>query len=250
MKSNDRNKEYKKMIHDVAEAVSSNVKSANEYMEEEGIDFDSLISSGMKSIQRIQKTKTNSIELNKQQLYFRRVVLAGEIARKLYAEFTFGHVKFQKLMFLCEKICEYNLQDRYLKQAAGPMDHKFMHSIDKEFKKQNWFDVTREGKYKKFTYHPLSGLSKQEEYYSRYYSMYDDKIQWLLQIFKSTKTDKVELVATLFACWEEALQNNELVSDRLLIAKVYKWSKEKIKFKEAEIIKSIRWMEENDLFPH
>ncbi|MEQ8471504.1 MAG: hypothetical protein RIC35_09970 [Marinoscillum sp.] len=187
--------------------------------------------------------------LDKRQVYFRRVVLAGEIVKHLHAEYTFGHVKFMKLMYLCEKICEYNLEMRYSKQAAGPMDNRFIHSIDKEFKKQKWFEVRQEGPYNKYVYRALPGLSKQREYYSKYYSDYDEKIQWLISIFRSNKTEKVELIATIFACWEELLADNSIINDSIIISKVYKWSKEKKKFSEDKIIEGIRWMENNNLFP-
>lgn len=84
--------------------------------------------------------------LTKKQIYFRRVVLAAEIASKLHDQPTFGHVKFQKLVYLCEQVSSMNLHSSYSKQAAGPYDRKFMHSIDKEFNKQKWFDVKLENK--------------------------------------------------------------------------------------------------------
>ncbi|WKN46437.1 hypothetical protein [Tunicatimonas pelagia] len=188
--------------------------------------------------------------LSKQQIYFRRVVLAGEIVKKLYSENTFGHVKFQKLMYLSEKICQYNLSIRYSKQAAGPMDTRFIHSIDREFKKQNWFDVKQEGPYKKYVYTPLPGLSKQGRYYEKYYAEYDEKIRWLLETFRSSKTDQVELIATIFAGWEELLNEHATISDDAIIEKVYRWSKEKKKFSRDRIIEGIRWMEENNLYPN
>ena len=36
-----------------------------------------------------------------------------------------------------------DLQDRYAKQAAGPFDNKFMHSIEEDFTRQKWFQVNK-----------------------------------------------------------------------------------------------------------
>jgi len=235
--------------YDLAEAVSSSTSSAKEFLIEEGVDYENLIKNGIESIEKLSTKQPKESSLSKKQLYFRRVVLAGEIAKKLHGEQTFGHVKFQKLMFLSEKICKYDLKNRYLKQAAGPMDHRFMHTIDKEFNRQNWFEITREGKYKKFTYSPLSGLHKQQAYYEKYYSTNNEKIQWLIETFQHTKTDTVELVATLFACWEELLAERKSISDGQLIKLVYGWSKEKKKYSESEIQNSISWMKQNNLCP-
>ena len=85
----------------------------------------------------------NQKEEKRKSSYFKRAVLAAEITCQLHAESTFGHVKLQKLMFLCEHASNMNLNDLYLKKAAGPFDNKFMHSIDKELAKQKWFTAKR-----------------------------------------------------------------------------------------------------------
>ncbi|WKK77019.2 hypothetical protein QYS49_07255 [Marivirga salinae] len=240
---------YLKFKHDMAEVVSSSANSAKNFLIEEGLDYDSLINSALSQIKEKTKKVNKNADLSKGQLYFRRVVLAGEIAKQLHGEITFGHVKFQKLMFLSEKICKYNLKHRYLKQAAGPMDNKFMHSIDREFKKQKWFEVKRVGAHNKFVYNPLPGLKKQENFYKSYYSTNHHKIQWLIDSFRSSRTHKVELVATLFACWEDLKDENVIINENTLTNKLYQWSKEKSKYRSEEIQGAIKWMEENNLKP-
>src|SRR5258708_48928 len=54
--------------------------------------------------------------------YFKRLVLAAEIANQLHYELTFGHVKFVKVYLLCDKICAMNLSSSYERYAAGPLD--------------------------------------------------------------------------------------------------------------------------------
>jgi len=183
-------------------------------------------------------------------IYFKRVVLAAEIINQLYNEPTFGHVKFQKIVYLCEQANSMQLDDRYCKQAAGPYDRKFMHSIDSELKKQNWFSVKKEnvGKYEKYVFRPLDGLSKYKDYYNKYFTN-DDNIQLLINLFRKEKTDFVELVATLYSCWAEIIAKNDVFSEELLLKKLYAWSKEKKKFSELEVRNSIKWMRDMNLIP-
>lgn len=182
--------------------------------------------------------------------YFKRVVLAAEIAKNLHNENTFGHVKFQKLMYLCEHACKMQLNDRYSKQAAGPYDCKFMHSIDNELKKQNWFDVKldKSSKFPRFIYIPLDGLQKQAEYFNNYFPD-DGNIKYIIQQFKPCKTDFVELVATLYACILEAKVTNSSEDLSIVIQKFYAWSKEKKKFSEIQIHQAINWMKEKMIYP-
>jgi hypothetical protein len=182
--------------------------------------------------------------------YFKRVVLAAEVAKNFYDENTFGHVKFQKLMYLCEYATNMQLNERYCKQVAGPYDSKFMHSIDKELKRLNWFDVQRDknSKFPRFIYIPLDGLAKQEEYFNNYFP--DDKnIKYIIQLFKYSKTEFVELVATLYACIIEAKASDGSDDLSIIKKKFYEWSKEKKKFSEIQIYQAIVWMKEKMIYP-
>lgn len=240
-------KEFNKIILDSADAVSFNEESSNEFLKEEGIDIDSYIIKGLKSI--TDKKSIKKTELNKSQSYFRRAVLAAKIAHEYHNELTFGVVKFQKLVYLSEQISQMKFAADYRKQAAGPMNHRFIHSIKKEFEKQGWFSVGQEGQYNKWVFTPGTNVLGYKDYYKNYYSDVNSEIQLLIDTFRKWKTDRVELVATLFACWIEAKEENSIISDHLLIKKVYDWHKAKKKFSEEEISNGIRWMEENGLYP-
>jgi hypothetical protein len=184
-------------------------------------------------------------------IYFKRAVLAAEIVNEMQNERTFGRVKFQKLVYLCENVCEMGLNKRYAKFAAGPFDNKFMHSINSEFKKQKWFKVEYrvDGQYKVPVYKKLEKVDKYKEYYSDYFSGTDSLIKKILNIFRKEKTKQVELVATIFACLLELLETNSEIHKDDLIGLVYSWSKEKQKYSKSEIISTYDWMIANDISP-
>lgn len=189
--------------------------------------------------------------LNKSQSYFRRAVLAAKIAHEYHNELAFGVIKFQKLVYLSEQISEMKFTENYRKQAAGPMDHRFIHSIKKEFQKQGWFSVKQEqeGQYQKWVFIPEENVLGYETYYTKYYGEVSDDVQFLIDTFRKWKTDKVELIATLYACWKEAKDEKASINDHLLIQKIYSWHESKKKFSEEEILNSLRWMEENEIYP-
>ncbi len=187
----------------------------------------------------------------KSHLYFKRVVLAAEIANKMYSEPTFGHVKFQKLIFLCENTVSMNINAKYSKQAAGPFDRKFMHTIDKDLKRQKWFQVEKvsENNIQRYKYTPLDNLGKYKQYYESYYKDVNDKIQYVLDLFLKQKTDAVEIVATIYACLIELKQNDSTITEDSLLHIFYSWSEEKKKFNKEQIISSWNWMKEKELIP-
>ena len=179
--------------------------------------------------------------------YFKRIVLAAEITAQLYQEPTFGHVKLQKMMYLCEQFTNMHLPERYAKQAAGPYDRKFMHSIDYQFKRLNWFLVAKKHYTSKYSYEALDNLKNYKKYYNRYFARYDKNIQWLIETFRSEKTDFVELVATLHACIEEALRNKEEISKKFIMNKFYSWAEEKKRFKKEDVGEGLEWMYEEGI---
>ncbi|MBI6117962.1 hypothetical protein [Salegentibacter maritimus] len=244
-------KSKKDQIHELADSVSKNELTAETFLKNEGVDIDAFVKKGLKEIKNLSKTKKpKSKTENKSKLFFKRVVLAAKIADELHGEPTFGHVKFQKLVYLSEQLCSIDTEKRYAKQAAGPYDRRFMHSIDKALKKQNWFEVKREsGKYTRYHYVPLENLEKYNRYYHSYFSNDSQRIDWLIKTFKKSKTNKVELIATLFSCWKEILIGPKEFSEDLLIKTFYDWSKEKRKFDIRDVENGIQWLKNTNLVP-
>jgi len=141
------------------------------------------------------------------------------------------------------------LNDRYCKQAAGPFDRKFMHSVDAEFSKQGWFEVRKDDTFGKFTYTPLPGLGKYKKYYQNYFTADNDSIQNLIDLFRKENTQFVELIVTLFACWDEGIRKKESVTDAFLVENLYKWSKEKEKYQNDAVLRAIKWMKGKGIVP-
>jgi len=205
----------------------------------------------IKTIETVVKKPIKIIGKVKDVSFFKRAVLAAEIASKLHGENTFGHVKFQKLLYLCEQASNLPIDSHYSKQAAGPFDRIFMHVIDKEFEKQKWFQVKQETTKigKRYIYEPLDRSDAYKQYYNRYFSDFNERIQQIIEIFKKSKTDEVEVIATIYACWVELLSKKESITIERINELFYNWSVEKKRFTEDKVAKAFEWMKENELYP-
>jgi len=211
----------------------------------------SLLLEGVDLQKEPSKRTTTLKTSSKSRNYFKRAVLAAEITSQLYNEPTFGHVKLQKLIFLCENMAGLDFNNMYSKQVAGPYDRKFMHSIDLQFQRQKWFQVTTEIKkgYTKCTYIPSVKFNDHQKYYANYFKFNSQKIQYVIDIFRTEKTRFVELIATLLSCWQELIKAKKLVNDQSLVKSLYAWSKEKIKYNENEVLSALTWMREKGFAP-
>lgn len=187
------------------------------------------------------------LEKEKKGKYFKKVVLAAEIAAQLYKEPTFGHVKFVKLLYLAENVCKMSLNTNYGRYAAGPLDPKLLYSIDSEFKKQKWFNVSKsEYGYK---YEPAENIDRYKVYFLNYFKNENEDIQHLIDLLRDKKTDFCEIVATLFHVWSDLKISNALVNNSALISGFYNWDKAKKRFDEEKLVEAIEWMSSNNIYP-
>lgn len=182
-------------------------------------------------------------------IYFKRVVLAAEIVSALHAEPTFGRVKFQKLVYLCEHRAALRVHQRYHKLAAGPFDHKFMHTIEREFEKQKWFrvDKIKTDHFTRSKYIPLPGCDGYKKYYSSYFSHRDPVIQEIIELFRKKNTDFAEISATLFACYQEILDKELIFNEDELLSLFYDWSEQKGRFEKRAVLDNWQWLQDNGL---
>lgn len=242
-------KELNKLNLDAADAYSENPDTAEEYLLSEGVDIEWYIKKGFDDLNL--PFSTSKKQLTKSQSFFHRVVLAARIVDEYHNERTFGSVKFQKVLYLCENSSRMSLTTHYTKQAAGPMDNRFIYKVRNEFEKQGWFRVqkTGSGKLSKVDFIPLENAGGYKKYYERYYSETDEPITHLINIFRRWKTKDVELVATIFSCMNELNKEGSQTSEDNIVKRVYDWHKEKAKYSEDDILCCYRWMEENRITP-
>lgn len=189
------------------------------------------------------------VKMQNRATYFKRVVLAAEIAQQLHQERTFGRVKFQKLVYLCEHVAQMDLLARYSKQAAGPFDNKFMHTIETEFKKNKWFNVEKikEGNFTRTVYKPLENVENYKPYFSSYFGSQVESISKIINLFRSSKTDTAEIAATLYACRIELVNSGQPISFTDILELFYDWSEQKQRF-DSTVVRTVwRWMVEKQL---
>ncbi|RSN98616.1 restriction endonuclease subunit S [Acinetobacter pittii] len=172
--------------------------------------------------------------------------LAAEITFQLHTEPTFGHLKLQKLIYLCQQLKHMDLAADFKQHAAGPYDPVMARYLDKKFKDHEWFsyDPQRDLKYK-----PLSRCNDHRSTFNKYFAKDVTAIYDLIGLFRTSKSDHIEIVATLFACWLRLLENKQSVTEEQLLKDFYAWSEEKNRFSKAEVLNGYKWMKMYSITP-
>lgn len=191
---------------------------------------------------------TQQSQSNTANIHFQRSVLAAEIVSRLHEEPTFGHVKFEKMIFLVEHLCDIDTGSNYQRKAAGPYDNRALRSIDSQLKKQKWFEARRvHGRYK---YVPLEKANEHSKYFTRYFSDKRDSFANIIDTFRTADTERCEIVATLYSAWNDLLQQQTEITDERIIHEVLNnWHESKKRIPEERWQKALEWMRDKGFVP-
>ena len=106
------------------------------------------------------------------------------------------------------------------------------------------YDPKRDLKYK-----PLSKCNDHRSAFNKYFAKDVSEIYDLIGLFRTSKSDHIEIVATLFACWLRLLEKKSSVTEEQLLKDFYAWSKEKKEFSQNEVLNGLKWMKQNSVVP-
>jgi uncharacterized protein YwgA len=171
--------------------------------------------------------------------FYMRILLVGEIVHKLHQSRTLGNLKLQKLIYLCQKRASLNLPLQFLKQEHGPYDPKLARSIHKQLSIKEWFRFNGTKEYK---FEPLSNAGKHREDYDKYFSESKHVIDNVINTFRNERSEGVEIVATLYDCWERLLEQKKEITNSTLFEQFYDWSESKNEIPKYRVQQKLEWM--------
>ncbi len=179
---------------------------------------------------------------------FARQLLAAEILHRCYSQPTLGRVKLQKLIYLCEHDAQIEeVHGGYLREAAGPFDHTVMFGIAAGLKKQKWFTEVKGGG--RAVYQPLEKVGEHKKYLARWANKMP-KIDHILQLLGTATSQQCEIVATLYAAWNDLLIENKAPTDAEIIHEATSgWHASKEKIPAEKWPAALGWMRKNKLLP-
>ena len=181
---------------------------------------------------------------------FKRAVFAAEVVYQLHKDERFGSVKHEKIVHLCE--LHLRLQDdldrHAYKEAAGPYDPSARRSVERIFRQQKWFDPTRQDK--RVVYQPLEASGGHARYFDRYFGDRKAEVQTIIDLLRPLTTQQCEIIATLYAVWNDFLiDGREPVDDEIVDGVLNNWTDSKRQIPEEKWRAALPWMRQKGLIP-
>lgn len=114
--------------------------------------------------------------------------------------------------------------------------------------KKDYFTTKQTGKTVKFI--PGDNISDINHHIESIFGKKSNDIDKVIGLFKNLDTEQAEIVATLFACWNDLIIEREDITDQLIINEARNhWHLSKKRFTEERLHKALAWMKEKSLIP-
>ena len=174
---------------------------------------------------------------------FAKRVLGGRVVSLFKDDLHFTHIKFQKVQYLADMLSGASLGTSYYIQAAGPYDNTFMHTVANNLKASDWFEE------RNFKWHPLAKHEKIEGYYNSYFAPALQTLDNLFSLLADKTEEESEIIATLYAVWNNRIILHQPISDEALITDFYNWSERKQQYLDWPLVDMLTWMRQHGIVP-
>lgn len=163
---------------------------------------------------------------------------------------TLGSVKCEKLLHMAESYLEVDLGRSPMRLAAGPADvphlKKVFHRAERRW--SAFRAAPRQGR-DGASLVPQLGLTSAAGLLEEAFGDNADKARDLVRLFLLMDTERAEIVATLYACWNDLLARGMQPDDAAIITEFHGWAEGKRRFDADRLAVALAWMRENGLVP-
>jgi hypothetical protein len=183
-------------------------------------------------------------------IFCRRAALDCYVLEKLSGDPHPGRTKMEKISHLLEHHCEIDLEREPIRDAAGPNDYVSRLKVESLARKQNWYSTQSHGDGAKVNYVPEAQISTSRTTAINVLGDRKTQVDDLLSVLRPLDTKRIEVVATLYAAWNDFLIAGKIPTDDELIHDVRtNWHPAKQRIPIEWWTKTLTWMRKKQLIP-
>lgn len=124
-----------------------------------------------------------------------------------------------------------------------------LRSVTSQLERSRWFTAVPRGP-RGYLYHPLEKAGGHKKYFDSYFGDRRQDFQRLMNLMRPLDTEQSEIVATLYAVWNDLLVDGEdFDDDRIVRGALTEWHKNKEKIPEDRWRRALGWLREKGLIP-
>lgn len=162
----------------------------------------------------------------------------------------YGHVKAEKISHLVEGHLGIDLERVAFKDAAGPNDYPHLKKVESRARKAGWFEVRQAQKDGAYVFSRLHGFDALVNKTANMLGNRLSEVDALLKLLLPMNTRQAEIVATLYAGWNNLLLLGQIPSDDEIVYESREnWHTDKLDIERDKFFKALIWMREHGLVP-
>jgi type I restriction enzyme S subunit len=162
---------------------------------------------------------------------------------------TFGHVKAEKIVHLAQSILNVELDREPVKDAAGPNDFPRLKKVEWRAENAGFFRTVKQGY--GYTYIPGNQFDNLIEKTKTALNDKAGELTKLIDLLVPMDTQQAELVATVYAAWNNLLIDSQTINDEAIITEAREnWHEAKLNIPRERFFNTIDWMKQNNLIPN
>jgi hypothetical protein len=181
-----------------------------------------------------------------------RLILGTMIVKSLFNSREFGKTKFAKVFYVADMMSQQNLRTKYYRELAGPIDYNLLYgdksNIEKLASERDYFTTRQIGK--SVQYIPGKNIEDIEKYKTLVFGNEISELEKIIHKFKQLNRVQAEVVATLFACWNDLLIDKKNITDELIVSEFHNnWHQSKTRFSKSKLFNVLAQMKEHSIIP-
>lgn len=157
------------------------------------------------------------------------------------------HIKCEKISHLVEYHLQIPLGRIPVKDAAGPDDYNHLKKVEHRAKMAGYFTVTKQkiG----HTYSASRNITKAiNNLEGKLTTEKKEQLDNLIKIFLKFDLESAEIIATLYASWNNLLIDGKVPTDKEIVFEAREnWSKRKLTIKKERFFKALQWMRKDEI---
>lgn len=162
----------------------------------------------------------------------------------------FHHVKAEKIVHLVEAHLGIDLERMPVKAAAGPNDYPHLKKVESRARKASWFDVRQAKTGGTHTYYKKSSFDVLLDKTAAALGERAAEVDALINLLLPMDTRQAEIVATLYAAWNNLLLLGRSPSDEDIVYEAREnWHTSKLEIERERFFNALEWMRKQGLVP-
>lgn len=162
---------------------------------------------------------------------------------------TFGHVKAEKIAHMVEAYTGIDLGRNPVKDAAGPNDFHHLQKVESRARKAGYFDFKKDQR-AGYSFNKFGRFNDIMEKTKKALGKNYEAIRIIIDQMLAMNTQQSEILATVYAAWNNLLIRNEAVSDEAIVFEAREnWHENKLNIPAEKFFKAITWMREKNIVP-